>query len=115
MFLSRFFGHSPSDAQDTSPSYSLDWVRNILKQHGQSGEGTEMQGRSATAVEVPYAKGKRVCSLSPSDIQLFQLHLEKRLCEGEPETAIAFEEPYCRQLTSSQAQCRQPIFATTGS
>ncbi|KAG2750529.1 WD40 repeat-like protein [Suillus brevipes Sb2] len=58
-FIGRLFGHSPSDAQDMSPSSPLDWVRNLLKQHRQSGEGTELQGRSLAVVEVPYAKGKR--------------------------------------------------------
>jgi hypothetical protein len=67
--MGRLFGHSPSDAQDMSPSSSLDWVRNLLKQHRQSGEGSELPGRSPASVEVPYAKGKRVCSLSLSDIQ----------------------------------------------
>ncbi|KAG2739657.1 WD40 repeat-like protein [Suillus brevipes Sb2] len=58
-FIGRLFGRSSSDAQDTSPSSPLDWVRNLQKQHRQSGEGIELQGRSPAAVEVPYAKGKR--------------------------------------------------------
>ncbi|KAG2743621.1 hypothetical protein P692DRAFT_20745818, partial [Suillus brevipes Sb2] len=56
-FLSRLFGHSPSDTQDTSPS--LDWGRNLLKRHRQRGEGIELQGSRPAVVEVPYAKGKR--------------------------------------------------------
>ncbi|KAG2738059.1 hypothetical protein P692DRAFT_20759841, partial [Suillus brevipes Sb2] len=58
-FLSRLFGHSPSDAHDTSPSSPPDWARNILKRHGQRGEGIESQGNRPAVVEVPYAKGKR--------------------------------------------------------
>ncbi|KAG2746005.1 WD40 repeat-like protein [Suillus brevipes Sb2] len=58
-FIGRLFGHSPSIAQDTSPSSPLDRVRNLLKQHRQSGESIELQGRSPAIVEVPYAKGKR--------------------------------------------------------
>ncbi|KAG2047257.1 WD40 repeat-like protein [Suillus hirtellus] len=59
-FLGRLFhrNRSSSSAHATSPSSPLDWARNILKQRGRSGEGTELQGRSP-AVEVPYAKGKR--------------------------------------------------------
>ncbi|KAG2747301.1 hypothetical protein P692DRAFT_20737822, partial [Suillus brevipes Sb2] len=56
-FLSRLFGHSPSDTQDISPS--LDWGRNLLKRHRQRGEGIELQGSRPAVVEVPYAKGKR--------------------------------------------------------
>ncbi|KAG2745943.1 WD40 repeat-like protein [Suillus brevipes Sb2] len=51
-FLGRLFGHSPSDAQDTSPAPPLDW-------HRKSDEGIELRGRSPAVVEVPYAKGKR--------------------------------------------------------
>ncbi|KAG2335351.1 hypothetical protein BDR05DRAFT_993543 [Suillus weaverae] len=56
-FLDRLFHRSPS--HDTSPSSPLDWACNLLKRHGHSGEGTELQGRSPAVVEVPYAKGKR--------------------------------------------------------
>ncbi|KAG1851374.1 Sec63 Brl domain-containing protein [Suillus subluteus] len=58
-FLARLFHRSPSDTHDTSPSSPLDWARNLLRPHGQSSEGTELQGRSPTVVEVPYAQGKR--------------------------------------------------------
>ncbi|KIK31412.1 hypothetical protein CY34DRAFT_19953, partial [Suillus luteus UH-Slu-Lm8-n1] len=53
--LERLFHRS----HDTSPSSPLDWARNFLTRHGQSGEGTELQGRGSAVVEVPYAKGKR--------------------------------------------------------
>ncbi|KAG2743806.1 hypothetical protein P692DRAFT_20745066, partial [Suillus brevipes Sb2] len=56
-FLGRLFARSPSNTRDTSPS--LDWGRNILKRHRQSGEGIELQERRPAVVKVPYAKGKR--------------------------------------------------------
>ncbi|KAG2757645.1 WD40 repeat-like protein [Suillus brevipes Sb2] len=56
-FLGRLFTPSPSDTRDTSPS--LDWGRNLLKRHRQSGEGIESQGSRPAVLEVPYAKGKR--------------------------------------------------------
>ncbi|KAG1839338.1 hypothetical protein DFJ58DRAFT_109209 [Suillus subalutaceus] len=58
-FLTRLFHRSPSDTHDTSLSSPLDWARNLLRPRGQSDEGTELQGRSPTVVEVPYAQGKR--------------------------------------------------------
>ncbi|KAG2737744.1 hypothetical protein P692DRAFT_20760991, partial [Suillus brevipes Sb2] len=58
-FLSRLFGHSPSDAHSMSPSSPLDWARNLLKPWRQSGEQIEVQGRSPAVVDVPYGKGKR--------------------------------------------------------
>jgi hypothetical protein len=63
-FLSRLFHRNPSNAHDTSLSSPLDWARNLLKRHRQNGVGIELQGRIPAAVEVPYAKGKRVCILS---------------------------------------------------
>jgi hypothetical protein len=57
--LRRLFQHGPFSAQDTSPSSALDWARNIFKPRRQSGEEIELEGCSPTAVEVPYAKGKR--------------------------------------------------------
>ncbi|KAG2344619.1 WD40 repeat-like protein [Suillus weaverae] len=59
MFLGRLFHRSPSDTHDISPSSPLDWARNLLKQRGQSDEGTEFRGGSPAVVDVPYAKGKR--------------------------------------------------------
>ncbi|KAG1853800.1 hypothetical protein C8R48DRAFT_324900 [Suillus tomentosus] len=75
-FLGRLFhrNRSPSGAHATSPSSPLDWARRLVKQRGRSGEVTELQGRSP-AIEVPYAKGKRVCSLSLSlSLSLSDVH-----------------------------------------
>lgn len=57
-FLSRLFHRSLFDSHDTSLSSPLDRARNLLKPRGQSGDGTELQGRSPAVVEVPYVKGK---------------------------------------------------------
>lgn len=81
-FLSRLFHCSLSDSHDTSLSSSLDPARNLLKPRGQSGEGTELQGRSPAVVEVPYAKGKHVCSYSLSDIQLHLISRRETLARG---------------------------------
>jgi hypothetical protein len=62
--LSRLFHRNPYDVHETSPSSPLDWARNLLKRHRQNGEGIELQGCKPAVVEVPYAKGKRVCILS---------------------------------------------------
>ncbi|KAG1853799.1 WD40-repeat-containing domain protein [Suillus tomentosus] len=64
--LGRLFhrNRSPSGARATPLSSPLDWTRNILKQRRQRGEGIEFQGPNPAIVEVPYAKGKRVCSFS---------------------------------------------------
>jgi hypothetical protein len=58
--LRRLFhrDHSSSSAHDTSLSTLIDWARNFFKPRWQSGEGIELQGRSPSIVEVPYAKGK---------------------------------------------------------
>ncbi|KAG2738089.1 WD40 repeat-like protein [Suillus brevipes Sb2] len=56
--LSRLFGHSPSDAHDTSPFSPLDWARNLLKPRRQSVEQIELQGRSPQVIEVPCAPGQ---------------------------------------------------------
>jgi WD40 repeat protein len=58
--LRRLFhrDNSSSSAYDTSLSTPIDWARNLFKPRRQSGEGIDLQGRSPSVAEVPYAKGR---------------------------------------------------------
>jgi hypothetical protein len=81
--LRRLFNHdhSSSSAHDTSPSFPLDWARNLFKPRTQSGKGIELQGHSSVVVSVPYAKGKRVCYFSLI-ILLYLLSCRETLARG---------------------------------
>ncbi|KAG2742651.1 hypothetical protein P692DRAFT_201218631 [Suillus brevipes Sb2] len=117
MFLSRLFGHSPSDAQDTSPAPPLDWVRNVLKQHRESGEGIELRGRSPADVEVPYAKGKRrnACAREKRKKPLpFKKPTAGSSHPPKPNVANPSSQPQAADSSSSTAPVIGDATTTTG-
>ncbi|KAG2035526.1 WD40-repeat-containing domain protein [Suillus americanus] len=88
--LHRLFHRRPSNAQDTSPSSPLEWARALLKWRGQSSEGTELQGRSPVAVEVPHAKGKRR-NASAREVALAKQKQKMRALNSKNSTAASLQ------------------------
>jgi hypothetical protein len=115
--LRRLFhrDNSSSSAYDTSLSTPIDWARNLFKPRRQSGEGIDLQGRSHSVVDVPYAKGKRR-NASAREVALAKQKQKQKakLLHSKNSAACSSQPPKANVIQpSSQPQTADSSLSTT--